>query len=253
MMADGAGTPVIGAMIRLGLTLLIAGSAWLPGSPARAELSPQPALIFLPPLAKDIAALPRLAGSDRASLRINDQLTTLDQDAKSFAVDCNTDPPNSFVERDISIEFSGPRFVSFLISEGFYCPGAAHPNFGASPLNFDLATGEEVDWQQLFPADLLPSNDQPGPPHNVQFSARLTQLFLSMDHSLPPECVDEIKGNQNYFEVWLSSSEKGLVVQPVGLAHAMQACGDAVLIPLDRLRVLGFADDLVKALADADQ
>lgn len=217
---------------------------------ALAEDEPAQFLV-LPLLANEVAALPRLVASDEVSARINNRLAEIDRDEKDFAEGCNSDPPRSFVERNVEIAFAGPRFLSLLIYDAFYCSGAAHPNDWAWPLTFDLATGLETDLRDLFPPNLLPKESLRGPAVHFKFSQRLNDLYLALDVPMPEDCRSAIKANDAWFRVWPSAAEGGLVLQPSGLSHAEQACADPVTIPPAKLRALGFADLLTQSLAAA--
>src|SRR5258708_26253018 len=45
----------------------------------------------------------------------------------------------------------GPRFLSLVTNEGYFCAGAAHPDSDELALVFDLTTGRLVDWEKLLP------------------------------------------------------------------------------------------------------
>ena len=205
-------------------------------------------LVASPDLAARVEALPRLDTVDAASARINAQLADLDAEATEFGQVCDTDPPNSFFERVITVAFTGPGYLSMLEGVGFYCPGAAHPNAGVTPLTFDLQTGAEVEWRVLFPAGLLAEDTHPWP-GSVKASAALVALYFGQAEAIDGECRDEIAWPPVYFRVWPDAAEHGLVLMPFSLPHSMQACADPVTIPLEVLRAEGFAPVLTEAIA----
>lgn len=207
-------------------------------------------LTFPPPLAEDVSSLPRVAARDAATRRINTFLSEQDRKKLDRARGCNSDPPRSFVERSVEVAFVGPRYFALVVADVFYCPGAAHPNDFVLPLTFDLTTGLEVDWRSLFPQHLLRTEVPATGFGGVVGSAALTDLYLSVAVTLDQGCRDEIVGNNGYFQVWPSARDRGLILMPAGLAHAMRACADPVVLPVTLLRAVGFPGDLSASLTD---
>lgn len=230
-------------MVRAGIAIFVALAL-----PASAQ-DRHRGLIFPPDLASGIAALPRLAASDSASLRINDRLTALDQEAVSDAAACNTDPPRSDFARWVEVAFAGPRFLSLLVMEDVSCTGSAHPEESLMPITFDLTSGEEVDLQSLFPTEFKGPRDASFP-DAFHFGPALTRLYLSLATSLPQDCREVIRAQDNWFAVWLNQPERGIGLMPFGLPHVAQDCGDIVVLPLKQMRELGFDPVLLHALED---
>ncbi len=229
----------VGAIL---FALTIAGLTAL-AEPASLKLS------FLPDLTPDIQALPRLLATTPAMARINDQLSQLDAKETSWAANCDVDPPNSYVERAVGVVFAGPRYFGLLTLNESFCPGAAHPNSGAMPLTFDLATGAEVNWPDLFPSKLQDPIRHPNWTGYVIGSKALTALYLSQAADMDAGCSPEIVSDNNgYFHVWPSAVDRGLVLQPTGLAYSNQACADPVVLSTAILRREGFPDELIAAL-----
>ena len=52
--------------------------------------------------------------------------------------------------RKVSVTMQGPRYVSFVASDDYYC-GGAYPDTSTVALVFDLNTGGSVDWTKLLP------------------------------------------------------------------------------------------------------
>lgn len=227
---------------RLTLAALVVASAF---GAARADL------IAGPDLADGVAALPRLTAPGPAAARINADLAARDADAAAFGADCNTDPPRSFHERFVTVTFVGPTYLSLLDSTGFYCPGAAHPNFGVAPLTYDMTTGAEVDWRGLFPVVLLAGDNRPR--HGaVKAAPALVALYFAHATAMNTECREEIADDPVYFRVWLDAAKAGLVLMPASLPHALQACADPVTLPLASLRAHNFDPALLAALRHPD-
>jgi len=233
-------------------TGLVAGACLLALiSAARADPPATIALTFPPDLAPDVEALPRLPADSAAMTRINARLAELDRDMLDFVLSCNSDPPRSFVERQVDVVFSGPVFLSILTLNGSYCPGAAHGNHYALSFTFDLLTGDATSWPVLFPADLQDPARRPHRPDYIIGAPALTDVYLSFATAMDGECRAAITGdNRGTFRVWPSAQDRGLVLMPTGLAHADRACADPVALPLKTLTELDFAPDLLRALDD---
>ncbi len=227
---------------RLTLAALRAASAF---GAARADL------IASPDLADGVAALPRLTATGLAAASINADLAARDAAQVEFAGRCNTEPPHSFYERFVTVTFVGPAYLSLLDSTGFYCPGAAHPNFGVAPVTYDLATGDEVKWQAVFPTDLLAEDGHPWS-GAVKATPAVVAVYFAHATAMDAECREEIADDPVYFRVWLDAAEAGLVLMPSSLPHAMQACADPVTLPLASLRAHNFDPGLLAALRHPD-
>lgn len=244
MARPGSGSLVVGVSL---FALAVLGLA-LTGRLALAEATAV-SLIFPPPLTPDVQALPRLVATTAAMDRINAHLSHLDAKKLSWAIGCNTDPPRTYVERGVDIVFAGPRYLGLLTLNASSCQGAAHGAHFALPLTFDLATGAEVNWPDLFPPFL---QDPVRRPHRTDYIIgvqRLNSLYLSHATDMDAECRAAIADDNNgYFRAWPSAADRGLMLMPAGLAHANQACADPVVFPAALLRREGFPAVLLEAL-----
>lgn len=191
--------------------------------------------------------MPRVIGGGSATARINARLGELDAEAKTFAADCNTDPPNSFFERAVSLPFQGPGFLTVLESVGFYCPGAAHPSGWTFALTFDLATGREVEVSSLVPPRFREKDDDPLPADTLRATPSLVDLYLVQAETLPEDCRAAV-ARAAMFQLWPDAGQRGLVLMPTSLAHAEQACADPVTLTQEVLRREGFDPALIRAL-----
>ena len=149
-------------------------------------------LVARPDLAEGVQSLPRLVGGGSATARINARLAERDARAKAFAADCNSDPPNSFFERAITVTMTGPRYLSVYESGGFYCPGAAHPNTFLTPLTFDLSSGADVDFRNLVPPRFWEESEYVLPNRDLQATPALVALYLDKATPLDDECREVI-------------------------------------------------------------
>lgn len=206
-------------------------------------------LVDLPNLAPDIQSLPRLVATTLAMDRINGQLSQMDADLASWAKVCNSEPPRSYVERDVDVVFAGPGYLGILTMNASYCPGAAHGNHYVAPLTFDLVTGAKVDWTDIFPPALQDTARRPFLTDFIVGAQRLTDLYLVYAMNMDTECRRAIQDqNGGYFRVWPSAADFGLVLMPAGLPHAVQACADPVVLAGLILTREGFPEALVRAL-----
>lgn len=216
---------------------------------AAAQDAAQGALSSQPPLAETIDSLPRLSGLTVAALRINAQMDKDDDKILELALACRAPPPNSWWERDMQIAFSGPGFLSLRTLNDFYCDGAAHPNWYLETPTYDLVTGQHVDWRQMLPANLLSPQLQRFDLAVVNGSPQLVELYLRSNPTSSPRCQDEIAASVTYFRLWLSAQDSGLMLIPDGLAYAVQACGDPVILSVATLREIGESAVLTNSLA----
>ncbi|MGA7657409.1 MAG: hypothetical protein WCA96_11590 [Methylocella sp.] len=208
----------------------------------------------LPPVAINVAAFPRLvAGADPAIVkRINKLLARGDGRVRNAARDClRMGRKRADWSRKVSVTMQGPRYLSFVASDDYYC-GGAYPDTSTVALVFDLNTGGLVDWAKLLPelaqrtgADTAGDGSTLG----TVSSGRLSDLYrdLAKRGGGVPECVDSLKETEMNFLLWPDTKQDGLVVQP-DLAHVIAACGPALPIPLQTLRSLGVNAEFVKAI-----
>ncbi|HEY2177644.1 MAG TPA: hypothetical protein VGH15_03615 [Caulobacteraceae bacterium] len=235
----------------VGLAMGAAGSA----SPATLVLDrPRP-------LSRDIAAFPRIAApADAASGRINAALARLDRAALRAAAECRAEArqagaAGSDWERTIAVTMKGPRLLSYLVSDGYFC-GGAHPDAEAWPLVFDLATGSPVDWARFLPPPLVgkPATDtEPQTAGRISLaSPRLHALYMALYRNADPDCREAMADlpEPAAASIWPEPAKSGLAVN-FEVANAMAVCAGPVIIPLPRLRTLGASPDLIAALAAA--
>lgn len=219
-------------MIRLALTL---GAALFPASAVTAQ-----DLLPSPPLAPDVAALPRLAGEGAIIARVNAALAQRDQ-RDLDAVTCYGGQPDGPF-RTVEVFADGPEFLSLVISTSSYCEGAAHPWWHQDILNFDLETGEQTDLRAYMPT-AFGSNPEDA----------LAVLFLNTVADLPGDCVQSyaraFRDGYLRFDLGLAEAEGALMIWPGGLAYVETPCLDLAYVPLARLQEAGFHGTLIRALS----
>jgi hypothetical protein len=212
----------------------------------------------LPPVAINVAAFPRLvAGADPAIVkRINKLLARGDGRVRNAARDClRMGRKRADWSRKVSVTMQGPRYVSFVASDDYYC-GGAYPDTSTVALVFDLNTGGSVDWTKLLPELAQRTGADTAGDGSTTLgtvsSDRLSDLYrdLAKRGGGDPECVDALKETELNFLLWPDAKQDGLVVQP-DLAHVIAACGPALPIPLETLRSLGVDAGFLKAIAAA--
>ena len=206
-------------------------------TPGGAETLTQP-----PPLAPDVAALPRLTGDSAVAARINASLHDLDQ-TQHYAITCEDENPDG-AYRSVQVLSDGPAFLSLLVITGGACPGAAHPWGQADTVNFDLSTGRQTDLMPFLPTAWT----DPGPPEAKIFDLYLDNLDAA---TLEDGCLDDLisaaEGDRLWYLLAIDTGQQRLMILPDGLAHVASGCEQPAWIPVDLLRASGFAPRLVGA------
>lgn len=199
-------------------------------------------LIPSPPLAPNVAALPRLSGSGSLVARVNGLLQALD-DSDFATVTCSDERRAEDPFRSVEVLSDGPAFLSFLVSTGTYCEGAAHPFSAQWTVNIDLETGAATNLRQFLPPSFIDAG--------VSEDA-LAVLFLNAVADLPGDCAQTyaraMREGYLAFDLGLVEADSALLLWPRGLAYAETFCTDLAYVPVDRLREAGFSDRLVQAL-----
>ena len=210
----------------------------------------------LPPLAKDVAAFPRIAApADAAAQRINLALDRQDKVVKSAAKDC----PHDGWSRDITVAMRGPRYLALTAQDSWEC-GGAHPDASRLVLVYDLATGSPVNWARLLPATMIQSatldTAGDGTRIGVIQSRALQDDYVKARTSDPkdpldPDCKDVVQDPDLKFNLWPDAQAGGVRIEPEGLPHVVAACGDSVPIPTAVLRKMGVQPALLDAIDSA--
>jgi hypothetical protein len=199
-------------------------------------------LTQLPDLAPDVAALPRLADDTATAGIINDALAEIDR-RHLAQLTCDgraSDQPYRAVET-LS---DGPAYLTFLISLGAYCDGAAHPFSIRQLVTFDLASGLRTTLADLLPPDW-------SEPRNaaVQLQALYRQnLVLPLDESCLAILTSLLNEGYLTVDLGLDLRSRQLLLMPVGLPYAALSCESEAWVPPDQLRAAGFDPRLVQAL-----
>ncbi|WP_244507488.1 hypothetical protein [Methylobacterium phyllostachyos] len=220
----------------------------------------------MPDLRSGIAAMPQIdAPADDAERRINAALRALDGKVRKADQACRTEGgAHSGWTRTIQTPMRGPRFVSFAITDDVFC-GGAHPDVGTMSIVYDMTTGAPVDWTTLLPPALTGkvalAEGSDGTKMVTLASQRLHALYLRFyrpkaggskrdgDDSECRKAVAEkmFDDSPPAMMAWLDAKAGGLAVQ-FDLAHVVQACADAVVIPNAVLRSEGASPILTDAI-----
>ncbi len=245
-----------GALVTLACSPVLRGQS--SASPEQVHLQPAA------PLSAGIESFPRVVAggpiSAAVAAKINAALQKLNTRVAAAGLDCRTQlhknqPGESAAEawkREVHATMDGPRFLSLLASDSYYC-GGPYPNDGVIlPLVFDLSTGRTVNWLTLLPS---------GPEAKLETAAEGSQIGVVVWSRLQTmaasqaqgDCKDVFKDGQPVaFALWLDARQHAVVAQPVSFPHVVAACASPVVIPADEAARMGFSKDLVSALRTAN-
>jgi hypothetical protein len=210
----------------------------------------------MPPIAKDVAAFPRMAAGAPPEVRekINTALDRDESRLRAARQEClhNGEGKKGDWSRKIVITMAGPGFLSLVARDDYYCPGAAYPDGGALALVYDLGTGRPIDLVKLLPVLKLAGaldTASDGSKIGTIASKELTALYKkAAKPDLDPDCKGVLDDQDLTFIAWPDAKAKGLVIEPVGLIHAIAACGVAVTLDGETLKATGAAPEFLGAL-----
>jgi hypothetical protein len=164
--------------------------------------------------------------------KVNEELGLELQNRREMVADCldTTDGGGRSWDEQVSVSLFTPDILSIVRRSDYYC-GGAHPDTALEPLVYDLHTGKTLDLKNVFKvqqesAPLTDGTVPDGPGH-----ALLLQLFLR--HFKPQEGCADVIGSDTTLKIFFT--ERGLTIASE-LGHAVQACGDEILIPYSELR-----------------
>jgi hypothetical protein len=207
-----------------------------------------------PPVAAHIAAFPRVADGTgrRVAARINRALTAAEQ-----GLGCS-EGKGSW-NRGVNVTMRGPRYLSLLALDDWYC-GGAYPDTNVAALVFDLRTGAPIDWQRLFPAGVIQAaGTGPGggdsEPITVS-SAALWELYakaVAADGTDRDEECSKVMADRrgSGLMLWPAAAADGLGIQQSDFPHVIKACGPPEMLGMPALRKLGLSTILLAAIEEA--
>lgn len=216
-----------------------------------------PRLVWSGPLAEHFDALPRVAGTTPQAREINAYLDRIDVSDRAQRADCLAEGGGNVEwSRSVEAPMTGPRFVSVLLTTGYYC-GGAHPSWQQKSLTFDLESGRLADWSDFLPDDMaLPryeaSDRWPQLLRSPSLKAWYGREAIAKRRMAEGEddCA-EVLLDYEPLDVWPDARTGGLALQVSGLAHAVSACTETVVMPIAELRRRGVDSTLIDAVEAA--
>jgi hypothetical protein len=208
------------------------------------------------PVAHGIAAFPRIASpADPATARINHALAGADASVDRLAVDCKH---YKGWQRGITVTMRGPRYISLLAGDNWYC-GGAYPDTELTPLVFDLSTGAPIDWLKLVPAGLI-AKAAPSPGGGVSDpilidSAKLWDLFVKTANADEHDECNDVRSKPAGFDItlmiWPDAKDDAIDLFASEFPHVVKACAGPATVPIAELRKLGVDATLLDAIDEA--
>ena len=195
---------------------------------------------------------------NEAERRVNATLTRLNTELAKRVRDCLSGEfawsKETFTggeyTRKVAVTMRGPRFLSMVASDGFYC-GGAHPDDDLTVLVFDLDTGQEVDWISLVDKGTGASQaknvlgDEGGTRPLVL--PKLQAMYAAGEEEY---CREAFQDERSFF-LWPDAESGTLVAEVAGLSHADIPCKIESKLTLQQARGLGFAEPLLQAIEEA--
>ncbi len=240
------------------VSALIAAGALLTCAPAWADAGGGVRIARRPALSKGVAAFPRIEGgvSAQAIARIDKSLDGADRRVRQSVKECLAQAGgHGDWTRSVSVAMAGPRFVSLVARDSYFC-GGAYPDTSVLALVYDLDTGGLVDLQKLAPGlSTKTALDTAGDGSKIGTIAsdKLSSLYRegAKRDDADPDCGNVLKDADLAFIAWPDAKAGGLVVSPTTLPHVVRACGPEVTIAPDALKASGADPALLEALASA--
>ncbi|MGH7091940.1 MAG: hypothetical protein ACREFB_00210 [Stellaceae bacterium] len=211
-----------------------------------------------PPIAKGIAAFPRLVGKpggkpgDKAIARINRALGQAE-------VGLGCDDPKYDWNRTVAVTMRGPHYLSYVAMDDYYC-GGAYPDTDTMALVFDLTSGAPIDWKALFPAGIVSAaGTGPGNPDSQPVTVTSDALWkryvkLAAPVSGIKDCTDVLANppwHGTGLMLWPDAAADGVAMMAADFPHVIKACGPPVTLTMAELRKLGVRPAFLADLAEA--
>lgn len=148
---------------------------------------------------------------------------------------------------------SGPDFLSILVTDEAWCPGAAHRFTQVEALTYDLATGLPVDWAALLPPDWTTARLETWPegPQSLQSQAMIDYYHSHYPRLDDPDCAPIALASRPAFQFSPDAGAHSLPMIPGESSHATRACDDWVPVTPADLAALGADARLTAALSGA--
>jgi hypothetical protein len=189
--------------------------------------------------------------ADETLVQLNGKLAKTVRDCLSgeFAWSKDKFTSGDFV-RTIKITMLGPRFLSMVATDGFYC-GGAHPEDDLTALVFDMETGKQVDWNALVAKSSRASSPK-NPPGDGEGTRPLMLPELQVIYAAAEEtyCKDYFEDEQA-FVIWPDAESGTLIAKVAGLPHVAAPCKNEFKLTIEQARKLGFDESLLLAIEEA--
>ena len=181
-------------------------------------------------------AFPRLSGlpNNAVQNKINAALAARETKARQDRKECidemrGSGPPG--VPGDfhivLDVTYVSARYVSLDIHNTYDCGGAYPTDDAPDPVTYDLTTGEEVKWANVFKPGFLLDDADIG---SADATSRLFEMYAARyakeGGRADPGCRKAVRDTPSSMMLWLDA-RKGLVVQP-DYPHVMAACADQI-------------------------
>ena len=107
--------------------------------------------------------------------------------------------------------------------------GGAHPDFDQGSFLWNARTGTAIDVATWFKGGIV-EPAKPGESHRVgkTLAETITTIFLTRD-----DCREAVREVETFD---IAPDHRGMIFVPSGVARAMRACEDEIVIPYDRLK-----------------
>ena len=178
------------------------------------------------------AVYPRLSGlaDAKAMARVNGLLAAQEAADRSAYADCLSQlkdakmkPDKDTYSEEVWVRYLSAHYLSVEVVTSYFCAGAYPTNGAETPVTFDLKSGTQIDWTQMFKPGFLPPDnaDEHTPP------SALTKLYRARYSKAKDDadCRQAITDQDPFSSapiVWLDA-KGGVVLQP-DFPHVMAAC-----------------------------
>jgi hypothetical protein len=188
-----------------------------------------------------------------ATVRINASLVRVNEAWRKFKEQCfgERPPKDMNASRSVEVTMNGTNYLSLVVKEQWYCPGTAHPDHDSIALVYDLRTGRPLNWHTVLPRRLISKSHVDvgmagqkighiaSPDLDKLFVITLRRAAYRSSSDWWSECEDIISDPSLDFIAWPDDKRGGIVIEPVGLAYAVENCEDDALVSTAVLRSLG--------------
>lgn len=216
-------------------------------------------LRLLPAIGENVDSFPRVVPNENVSppmaAALNSRFDRLDSDMRKGLHDCKTgarkmhqDDSAFDYEHKLSVSMRGPRYLSVLVSDAYFC-GGAHPENNDEALVYDVTTGAAIDWLTMLPGSSIGYKAEDTSHSSSVIWPPLQQLALEQADD---DCKDIYREKNLSFILWPDADQGAIVAEADGLSHISSAlCGEQVVLDIPSAQRLGISPALLSLLATA--